>query len=197
MKKATATLLSVLVLAACGKAETPATAPKNTAAPAVSEPAQQEPATLVEAIEMVKPMMTDTSQNLSDGAVLLARWSMNHLNWAELNALPDSKRALVMKDSSEQRGKKICVSGSVIEINAENVGDKKVYEGGMYSGSYDVYRFIAVNSTGDIAEKSRAKFCGVVIGKFDYSNSAGGVAHAVQLVGMFDLPENKGAAAKK
>lgn len=31
----------------------------------------------------------------------------------------------------------------------------------------------------------------VVTGNYDYSNSAGGTGHAVDLVGMFDLPENK------
>ena len=202
MKKVSAALLSVLILAACGKSETATnTAQTNATTPAaaapVAAPVVQEPTTLADAIAVAKPSMTDESEKLSSGAVMLGRWSMNHMEWKELNALPDTKRALVMKDADEQRGKKICISGNVIEIGAENVDGKKVYIGGMYTGSMDVYRFIAVKSTGEIAEKSRAKFCGVVIGRFDYANSAGGVAHAVQLVGMFDLPENTGAVAKK
>ena len=64
-------------------------------------------------------------------------------------------------------------------------------------GYSDIYRFLAVKSTGNITDESSAKFCGVVIGKMDYANSAGGVAHAIQLVGMFDLPENTGKPATK
>jgi hypothetical protein len=32
----------------------------------------------------------------------------------------------------------------------------------------------------------------VVTGKYSYANSGGGTGHAVTLVGVFDLPENKG-----
>lgn len=68
---------------------------------------------------------------------------------------------------------------------------KPLYFGGMYDEAGKLYRFIAVGSTGALVESSRAKFCGVVVGQQHYQNSAGGVAHSVQLVGMFDLPENR------
>lgn len=196
MKKISAALLSALVLAGCGESETPSVANSTPNAPVVA-PVPKEPENLIEAITAFKPMMTDETDKLSDGAVMLGRWSMNHLNWTELNALPETKKALVMKDADEQRGKKICISGNVIEIGVENVDGNKVYLGGMYADTMDIYRFIAVKSTGEIAEKSRAKLCGVVIGRYSYANSAGGMAHAVQLVGMFDLPENKDTAIKK
>ena len=43
--------------------------------------------------------------------------------------------------------------------------------------------FVALGTTGDLIKRSRTKFCGAVIG------AAG---DAVLLVGMFDLPENRG-----
>lgn len=52
-------------------------------------------------------------------------------------------------------------------------------------------RFAAVASTGELVAQSSANFCGVTTGKYSYSNSGGGTTHAVFLVGMFDLPENK------
>jgi hypothetical protein len=36
-----------------------------------------------------------------------------------------------------------------------------------------------------------------VTGRYDYHDSGGGTGHAVQVVGMFDLPENRPAAAVK
>lgn len=50
----------------------------------------------------------------------------------------------------------------------------------------------SVSSTGRLVEDSRARLCGFVTGKYSYSNSGGGSSHAVQLVGMFKLPENTG-----
>lgn len=49
----------------------------------------------------------------------------------------------------------------------------------------------SAGSTATLVQQSRARLCGVVIGTYDYSNSAGGKGHAVSLVGMFDLAENR------
>ena len=98
-----------------------------------------------------------------------------------------------MKDSEEERGRRICTRGKLIEIHAERTSYGKLYDGGMFMGwSYSrVVSFIAVGSTRGINQGSRARFCGVVIGRYSYSNSGGGVTHAVQLVGVFDIPENR------
>jgi hypothetical protein len=97
-----------------------------------------------------------------------------------------------MKDPDSQRGQKLCANGEVIEIALDrSVPGQKVFLGGMYDDGGRIYRFIAVQSTGEIMAHSRARFCGVVTGQQHYENSMGGVAHAVHLVGMFDLPENK------
>ena len=191
-----------LILFGCGGSSgssnpAPSNQPVQQAVQAVQQAVAPEPATLNDAIALYKPEMSDVTDTLSPGALSLTRWAMTRLNWDELSALPATAKPLVMKDSDEQRGKKICVTGRVIQISGEKVGDSKVYEGGMMIGYSDIYRFLAVKSTGNITEKSTAKFCGVVIGKMDYANSAGGVAHAIQLVGMFDLPENTGKPATK
>ena len=127
---------------------------------------------------------------ISVGALSLAIWSSENMKWSELQALPTAKYGMVMKESDSERGKKICVTGNVVEISADSSGPQKVYLGGMADEQFHIYRFIAVGSTGEIVAGSNSRFCGVVTGKNDYSNSAGGVAHAIHLVGMFDLPEN-------
>jgi hypothetical protein len=73
----------------------------------------------------------------------------------------------------------------------EKADGNKFYNGGLVDHYGHIYRFIAVRSTGDLVAGSVAHFCGVVTGKQSYANSVGGMAHAVFLVGMFVLPENK------
>ena len=145
---------------------------------------------LPEAISIVKPVMGDMVNNADDGTALMAAWLLRHYNFNELNKIETTKFPLVMKSSELEKGKRICTSGSVIEIVSKKTNDGEITEGGLLANGR-VYRFIGVGSSGEIAEGSYAAFCGIVTGKYSYSNSGGGMTHAVQLVGMFDLPENK------
>lgn len=196
--KTTLILAAALALTACSSgtdsktAKEPAAAPaaESTASPKTETPAEASYANLAEAIVGIRPTMTDTSNEISTGAVSMALWSADNLKWSELQALPKTKASLVMKDSEEQRGKLICATGNIIEIASEKAEGKKFFEGGLYDANGTVFRFIAVKSSGELVEQSHSTICGVVIGKQDYSNSMGGVAHAVFLVGMFKLPEN-------
>lgn len=135
--------------------------------------------------------MADTADEPSKGAAELTVWSIENLTWKELAKQPKTRPALVMKDSDNERGKLICASGQIVEIKAENALSTKIFEGEVADEDQGaVYRFVAVKSTGELVQGDPATFCGIVIGRFDYSNSDGGVAHAIQLVGMFKLPEN-------
>jgi hypothetical protein len=96
----------------------------------------------------------------------------------------------VMKDSDEERGKGMCVTGRIIEIAVEKTDKGKFAHAGIIS-NMDVTKVVAVGSTGELVEGKTATFCGVVIGKHSYPNSGGGQTHTVRLVGMFDLPANR------
>ena len=150
-------------------------------------------ANLRQAIASTRLDMNDIQgADVSLGAAKLALWGTENMHWAELQEIPTTKYGLVMKDPDSQRGQKLCANGEVIEIALDrSVSGQKVFLGGMYDDGGRIYRFIAVQSTGEIMAHSRARFCGVVTGQQHYENSMGGVAHAVHLVGMFDLPENK------
>ena len=150
-------------------------------------------ANLREAISSTRLDMADIQgADVSKGAALLAIWGAENMRWSELQEIPTTKYGLVMKDPDAQRGQRLCTTGQVIEIELDrSVPGKKIFGGGMYEDGGRIYRFLAVQSTGEIMAHSRARFCGVVTGQQHYPNSAGGVAHAVHLVGMFDLPENK------
>jgi hypothetical protein len=93
-----------------------------------------------------------------------------------------------MKDPAAARGLRICAPGQLIEIRKSG----ELFEGGIFNGGFDkVVRFIAVKSTGTLTQGDSGRFCGVIIGVQSYSNSSGGMTHAVCAVGMFDLPENR------
>jgi len=195
-------LAGAFALAACGNNTPPGTTtPVPSAAPAPAEKTSIEPpppATppkpldLKGALAVTIPEMEDVRDAVaSKGGAIFAMWAASEMKWSELQALEAAKYAMVMKDSVSERGKRICTTGRIIEIAVDRTAGKPLYFGGMYDEAGKLYRFIAVGSTGALVESSRAKFCGVVVGQQHYQNSAGGVAHSVQLVGMFDLPENR------
>jgi hypothetical protein len=159
----------------------------------LSGPLKRQWENLGEAIASTQLDMSDIQGNdISQGAAKLALWGAEHMRWSELQEIPTTKFGLVMKDPDAQRGKKLCINGQIIEIGVDrSVPDKKIFMGGMFDDGGRIYRFIAVQSSGEIMAQSRARFCGIVTGQQHYENSGGGVAHSVHLVGMFDLPENK------
>ena len=116
------------------------------------------------------------------------------MRWVDVVVAPDETSfAKVQKDADDERGKRLCVGGSVIQIAVAKTSFGKFYEGLLMTPAQNIFRFTAVGSSGSLVERSAARVCGVVTGKYDYSNSGGGKGHAVNVVGMFDLPENRKA----
>lgn len=143
------------------------------------------------AVDLLRDHFEDGSDTIDPATAMFAVWSTSRMQWTDLQKLAETQRSLVMKDSEAERGKRLCASGSIVEIAADRSAGKPIYRGGLITSAMNVVRFDAVGSTGTLVERSAARICGVVTGKESYSNSGGGVTHAVRLVGMFDLPENK------
>ena len=130
--------------------------------------------------------MTDTADETSPGALLLGLWAARHLRWSDVAiAKNETTFALIHKDSDSARGKRLCFNSQVIQIGKEKADEASVFTGLLLSGGAQIASFIAAGSTGDLVENSYARFCGVVIGTYDYSNSGGGTGHAISVVGMF------------
>lgn len=147
--------------------------------------------TLPGAIALLVPLMDDTTGNLGPANAVLAEWMIAHaVTLKEIEALPSTTAARVKKDSAAERGKRLCASGSIVEISVDRSAGTPVFHGGMTSED-GIVRFTVVRSTGTLVESSYARICGVLSGRDDYDNSAGGVTHAVRVVGLFDLPENR------
>jgi hypothetical protein len=189
----------LLVLFACStKKETP-TPEAVPVAPKAPEPVRQP--TLLEQLNQhqhfdgslkVAIRHFGDSRNEADvGAMTFAVWSTKHMVWASIQKQPETKHALVLKDPVSERGKKMCSSGTMIEIRVDRSTGNPIYDGGIMSNGGKVTRFMAVGSSGELVENSPARICGIVTGTYSYGNSAGGTTHAVNVVGMFDLPENK------
>jgi len=144
------------------------------------------------AIEIIKPTMADESQDLCDGTFLMAAWALKHPRFEEFSVTkPETTHQLVFKDSDAERGKRVCVGGSLIEIKKEKTPDGNLFVGELLAGDGSIWHFVAAGSTGALVAQSPARLCGVVIGKYDYAGSASNTVHATEIVGMFDLPENK------
>jgi hypothetical protein len=139
--------------------------------------------------------MKDTYDEESAGTALFSVWASNSLRWADVAVTTDeTTNALALKDPDTARGRRLCTSGTIYEVHpdrGEGIGE--LWHGNMDNGGSGFYHFYAARSTGTLTTNSWARFCGVVTGLFDYSNSGGGTTHAVAIVGMFDLPENRAA----
>jgi hypothetical protein len=152
--------------------------------------------TLAEAITIAKPMMDDTQgEQVSPGAAVLALWWSQHSDrWTELMAMPDTRRADILKDPDFYRGRRICMTGTVVQIFRDKTAGSPapIYLGVMSHGYANFVRFLAVQSTHGVVEDTAARFCGIAIGTQSYPNVSGGTTIAVQVVGEFDIPANGG-----
>lgn len=156
-------------------------------------------ATMQDAFAFAKPQMDDQFAEVSDGTVLFATWSARKLAWLDVNVLKDeTSPALARKDIDDARGKRMCFTGKLVQIAKLQAGDAKMFSGLLMTrAGSDLLHFLAVGSTSALVAGDEGRYCGVVTGLYDYKNSGGGTGHAIQMVGMFDLPENKPDAGKK
>lgn len=166
-------------------------APSSAAASAPSKHPVLMAKSLEDAIKIAAP--SDSTNDNDPGTLLLTGWAHLHMTLESVKVTQDETTfGRVMKDPDEERGKRACFSGSIVQIDTERVREgEKIYVGMLMTGSVNVVRFYAVGSSGDLVARHSARFCGVVTGRYSYANAAGGSTHAVAVVGLFDLPENK------
>lgn len=186
--------LQLTFTAGCLGGPTTSTEPAQPVTPAPENPLEiiAKMPTMAEAVTYALPSMSDTFDEPSRGTVLLTAWAVGRMQWSDVDiAKNETSYAKVQKDSVAEHGKRLCVPGNLVQIEVDRSFDKPFYEGLMANANWNLYHFYAVGSTGELVAESYARFCGVVTGKSDYTNSAGGTGHAIAMVGMFDLPENK------
>lgn len=168
-------------------------APAAAAAPPEPSPSEQVMAkkSLASVLAYIEPVLGDSTDEPNPGAAMLALWSEKRLTWEMLQTRPATTYGLVMKDPLPEHGKRICISGSVVQITTDRSAGFPIYVGQIMTNGMKFVHFNAVKSSGKIVEDSPARFCGVVTGRYSFSNTGGGTTLTVNAVGMFDLPENR------
>ncbi len=140
----------------------------------------------------IRPIITDGLGQYSDGQRQLGRWAAHNMRWSEVYASKnETTLARARKDSEPEMFKRVCFSVRISQIVKDESFGIQVFRG-VFSPRTRPTSFIAAGHTGDLVEQSLARFCGLVAGNYAYSNTGGGESQTVLLVGMFDLPENKG-----
>ncbi len=135
-------------------------------------------ATFEQAIEIARPAFVDTTDELGEGAQLLAIYAVAKLRWSEVEVPPET----TIRDVEPGRGKRLCATGEIQQITPRDLGGRKVHVGRLRTTEADEVAFVAVGTTGDLVVHSTSRLCGVVIGKS---------AAALSILGMFDLAENR------
>jgi len=180
-------------------APTPATVVAPAPGPVEISPMQRvlRAPTLAHAIGETMAHMTDTTDGPSAGALMLAIWLRERGTWADVAPAQDeTSLGKVKKDSEAERGKRMCARGTIVQIAKEQAIDG-AFSGNIFTSVGNVVNFVSFGSTGELVARSRARFCGIVTGNYAFENVAGGQTQSVQMVGAFDLPENRPAAPSR
>jgi hypothetical protein len=153
----------------------------------------EEQPTLKDALDVTIVSMADTRDESSAGALQLAVWAAKRMTLEDVKVARDETGVkAILKDSDAERGKRMCVTGRIVQIAKDEApSGEPIYIGLLRTGSWEIVHFLAVRSSQGIVEDTRTRLCGVVTGRFSYSNAGGGTSHAVQLVGVFDIPANR------
>ncbi|MFO0738937.1 MAG: hypothetical protein U0270_23785 [Labilithrix sp.] len=94
--------------------------------------------------------MVDAHDDEGKGTLLFLAWASKAMVWSDVGVAQDeSSYALVMKDADadEERGKRMCVPGNLIQISVEKADVGKVHIGLLMSDAGDLYRFLGVRSS--------------------------------------------------
>lgn len=146
----------------------------------------------VDALVFARARMGDTTDGPSVGALLFALWLHANGKWEYFEPKRDETSVgKVKKDALSELGRRMCARGRVIQIKREPMAGASFFFGNLATEAGNIINFVAVGSTGEIVEDSRARFCGFVAGNYYFENVSGGQTQSVQMVGAFDLPENR------
>lgn len=152
--------------------------------------------TFKEALEMALPQFENQTDGFDLAASSFAGWANGHLEFSDVSVARDETSfASARKEIARARGKRLCIDGKVDRMEVIGEDDSRMNNGLLLGSQGAVFNFLAVRSAGALAPGSEARICGVVTGLRDFHDAGGKVIRSVFLVGMFDLPENRGAKA--
>lgn len=98
------------------------------------------------------------------------------LAWRDVAQGGETTIALIAKDPARERGRRLCVAGTVDAIERVRLDARDVHAGTLQTPDGAI-AFVALGSTAHVVARSTIRLCGV--------------AHGKQIVGLFDIPENQ------
>lgn len=201
------TLVCLTSLYGCSKAEensgpnVESSQPSKSTTPVAQKPPQPtqeeieaklKQMTLSDFVEQSKPSMNDTIDSRPQASSYLVNFmNLKDIKIKDILKLPQTSRGKILKDPEAERGHQLCVTGNLVQISANRKSGNVEYTGIMMDQTFQPVIFAAVGDTGELVARSKARFCGIVIGKMSYSNTGGGQSSGPYLVGLFDLKKNK------
>ena len=151
--------------------------------PAPAPPTPPPAPTVANTIASVLPQMTDDRRAPSEGAMVLARELMAFATWADLVvAKNETSLELVEKDPMAQRGKRLCIAGTLARIEKTAIAGTPLHTARLVTKTGDALEVYAIGSTGALVKRKPARFCGVVTGRLDVETKP-----ATFAVGMFEI----------
>lgn len=145
----------------------PQTEPEPEPTPTPTPPPSK-PLTFEKAVQRFRGEMGDTFGGFAGtGTDLLLLWATRNMQWGDVSGSKATTLPKVLKNAPKERGKSLCVRGTVIEIYAkeDKLGNfARTYHWGTMAAGQDLVRFYAVGSTGDIVRDTIATLCGVATG---------------------------------
>lgn len=133
----------------------------------------------------------DKPHDVTIGTGLFIAWARQRMRWSDVNvSTNETSWAMMAKDSKGERGKRLCFRGTIIQITQAK---EDAAFGWMFDDDKNIFWFMALGSTGKIVDKSEPRICAVATEvyrlpqKSDRPDKRG-----VRVVGMFDIPQNKG-----
>lgn len=147
--------------------------------------------TLAGAIKLARPTFRDVNQGEDSGARDFTAWAIPYMTWSDLQRVESTQYGQVQKDPEGERGYRLCGSGTIVEISLDRSLGKPFASGLLMTDGGDVISFSVVGYNDGLIAKSWARLCGIVIGTYRYRSNSGTTIHAVDIVGMFDVPQNK------
>ncbi len=136
---------------------------------------------LKSAIAYASKSMTADSEP-GEGSKQLAHWLAARGKWADVAvAKNETSIELVEKDAVAQRGKRLCIAGTLLRIEKQTHDGVELHEARLITAQRDQVELYAVGKTGNLVKRRPAKFCGVITGA-----EREGRAIVAFAVGMFD-----------
>ncbi|MFO0662828.1 MAG: hypothetical protein U0174_02695 [Polyangiaceae bacterium] len=145
---------------------------------------------LEEALKVAKEEFPLDAQSRSAAIV---DWSEERLRWADVDMKKNQTSTLLaLKDPEGAYGKRACLTGKLTTITAVRDADASalLHFKAVLEGPGERWNLSAVGDTAELVKGSTAKFCGLAV-HVRTQRADGGTLDTLDVVGMFDLPENR------